>query len=126
MSSSTLSVRMLAGGILAGLMWAAPAVAQKAAAPDFSSNQTGWVGIGGGGPGFVAVPGHLPPVANDPAHPFVPNGTRAQPTYRIADLTNPNLKPWVKEHMKKDIAEVLAGKIAFFMCSYTHGLRFGL
>jgi hypothetical protein len=25
----------------------------------------------------------------------VPNGTGKQPTYRIADLTNPNLKPWV-------------------------------
>jgi hypothetical protein len=55
----------------------------------------------------------LPPVANDPAHPFVPNGTRAQPTYRIADLSNPNLKPSVKERMKKDNDEVLAGKIAF-------------
>ena len=29
------------------------------------------------------------------------------------DLTNPNLKPWVKEVMKKDNDEVLAGKIAF-------------
>ena len=36
-----------------------------------------------------------------------------QPTYRIADLSNPNLKPWVKERMKKDNDEVLAGKIAF-------------
>jgi transposase InsO family protein len=36
-----------------------------------------------------------------------------QPTYRIADLTNPNLKPWVKEIMNKDNDEVLAGKIAF-------------
>jgi hypothetical protein len=49
----------------------------------------------------------------DPAHPYVPNGTGAQPTYRIAHLTNPNLKPWVKERMKKDNDEVLAGKIAF-------------
>jgi hypothetical protein len=52
-------------------------------------------------------------VANDPAHPFVPNGGGGQPTYRIADLSNPNLKPWVKERMKKDNDEVLAGKIAF-------------
>jgi hypothetical protein len=113
MSTSTLSVRLLTVSILAGLAWAAPAVAQTAAPPDFSSNQTGWLGVGGAGPGFVAVPGHLPPVSTDPAHPFVPNGTKAQPTYRIADLTNPNLKPWVKEHMKKDIDEVLAGKVAF-------------
>ena len=118
MSSFTLRERVLAGSILASLLWAAPiapAVAQqKAAPPDFSSDRTvGWVGLAGNGPGFAPVPGHLPPVADDPAHPFVPNGVGRQPTYRIADLTNPNLKPWVKEHMKKDNDEVLAGKIAF-------------
>jgi hypothetical protein len=98
------------------LIWATvtvPALAQQnAPVPDFSSNQTGWVGTGAGG-NFTAVPGLLPPVTNDPAHPYVPNGTAAQPTYRIADLSNPNLKPWVKERMKKDNDEVLAGKIAF-------------
>jgi hypothetical protein len=100
--------------MLAGLP-TAPAVAQqKPAPPDFSWNdQVGWLGVGGAGPGFTAVAGRLPPVANDPAHPFVPNGTAKQPTFRIADLTNPNLKPWVKEHMKKDNDEVLAGKVAF-------------
>src|SRR5712691_12123040 len=79
MSSFTLRERVLAGSILAALMWAAPtapAVAQqKAAPPDFSwNNQIGWVGVGGGGPSFLAVPGRLSPVADDPAHPFVPNG----------------------------------------------------
>ena len=64
-------------------------------------------------PTFDAVPGTVPPVTYDPAHPFVNNGTGRQSTYRIADLTNPNLKPWVKDHMKKDNDEVLAGKIAF-------------
>jgi len=117
MSSFTLSARLLAGSILAGLMGTAPtapAIAQQTAAPpDFSSNQVGWVGLNGGGPGFSPVPGRVPPVTNDPAHPFVPNGVGKQPTYRIADLTNPNLKPWVKAHMKKDNDEVLAGKIAF-------------
>src|SRR6202035_1870781 len=49
----------------------------------------------------------------DPAHPFVPNGTGKQPTYRVADLSNPNLKQWAKDIMKKDNDEVLAGKIAF-------------
>src|SRR5712671_5626437 len=36
-----------------------------------------------------------------------------QPTYRMGDLSNPNLKPWVKEWMKKDNDEVLAGKIGY-------------
>ena len=35
------------------------------------------------------------------------------PTYRIADLTNPILRPWVVEQMKRDNDEVLAGKIPF-------------
>jgi len=99
------------------MMAAAPlaqAVAQqKAAPPDFSSDNVGWVGLNGGGPFYEPVPGRIPPVAQDPAHPFVPNGVGRQPTFRIADLTNPNLKPWVKERMKKDNDEVLAGKIAF-------------
>jgi hypothetical protein len=43
----------------------------------------------------------------------VPNNVGRQPTYRIADLTHPSLKPWVKERMKKDNDEVLAGKIGF-------------
>jgi hypothetical protein len=116
MRTFALREKLLVGGVLTVVspaLTASVMAQQKAAPPDFSSNQVGWIGVGGGGPGFVAVPGHLPPVANDPAHPFVPNGTRAQPTYRIADLSNPNLKPWVKERMKKDNDEVLAGQIAF-------------
>jgi len=117
MSSFTWSAGYFAGTVLAALVGAAataPAVAQqKAALPDFSSDQVGWLGVNGGGPGFEPVPGRVPPVSSDPAHPFVPNGSGRQPTYRIADLTNPNLKPWVKEHMKKDNEEVLAGKVAF-------------
>jgi hypothetical protein len=117
MASLTSREGFIAAAMLASVAWAAasvPAVAQqKAAPPDFSSNQVGWVGVGGGGPSFAAVPGRLAPVTNDPAHPFVPNGAGGQPTFRIADLSNPNLKPWVKERMKKDNDEVLAGKVAF-------------
>jgi hypothetical protein len=91
------------------------AVRQKEAPPDFSSSQFGWVGVGGGfgigGAVASPVPAQLPPLADDPAHRFIANCTKAQPTYRIADLSNPNLKPWVKEHMAKDNAQVLAWKI---------------
>lgn len=89
------------------------AAQQNARPPDFSSNFTGWVGMGGGGPSYETVPGTIPPVDTDPAHPFVANG-RGQPTFRIADLTNPNLMPWVKQHMKQDIDEILAGKKSAF------------
>jgi hypothetical protein len=78
------------------------------------TDYAGWVGLNGGGPFFESIPRVDPgPVTQDPAHPFVPNGVGKQPTYRIADLTNPNLKPWAKEHMKKENDEVLAGKVAF-------------
>ena len=117
MSSFTLRANPLVGSILMGAIAAAPiapAVAQqKAVPPDFSSNNVGWVGLNGGGPFFEPVPGHSPPVTQDRAHPFVPNGVGGQPTFRIADLGDPNLKPWVKEHMKKDNDEVLTGKVAF-------------
>src|ERR1044071_6191183 len=101
--------------------WAAPALAQEQAAPPVASppafsppvfswdHTIGWVGMGE----FRPVPGKVPPVTNDPKHPYVPNNRGRQPTYRIADLSNPNLKPWVKEVMKKDNDEVLAGKLAF-------------
>ena len=116
MSSFVSREKLIATIICVGAMAGAPiapAVAQQEAPPDFSSNNVGWVGLNGGGPFFEPVPGRLPPVTRDPAHPFVPNGVGGQPTYRIADLSNPNLKPWVKEHMKKDNDEVLAGKVAF-------------
>src|SRR5215468_11682891 len=115
MYAFTMREGVLAGGILASLIWAmpsAPAIAEQQAAPaDFSSNQAGWISIGGD---LIEAPGaRVSIVRTDPAHPYVPNGTGAQPTYRIADLSNPNLKPWVKERMQKDNDEVRAGKIAF-------------
>ena len=94
---------------------AAPAAAaEQTAVPDFSSNLAGWVGLNGGGPFYEPVAGRVPPVTSDPAHPFIPNGAARQPTFRIADLSNPNLKPWVKERMRKDIDELLAGKKSAF------------
>jgi hypothetical protein len=95
---------------IACMALAAPAAAQtRAALPDFSSNSVGWVTQGD----IVAAPGSAPIVTQDPAHSYVPNNVGRQPTYRIGDVSNPNLKPWVKERMKKDNDEVLAGKIAF-------------
>ena len=93
MDAST--ARFLAGSMLAGFVFAAPApevaaqqlAAQKPFTPDFSSNQTGWVAVGE----LTGLPGGPPLLRQDPAHPFVPNNTGRQPTYRVADLTNPNL-----------------------------------
>jgi hypothetical protein len=118
MFASTSTTRWLAGGVLTGLICAALtgslAAQEKAAPPDFSSNQTGWLTFA---VEFKPVPGGPSPVRNDPAHPRVSNAEAArtgkQPTFLIADINNPNLKPWVKERLKKDNEEVLAGKIAY-------------
>jgi hypothetical protein len=93
------------------------AAQQRTAPPDFSSNFAGWVGLNGGGPFYEPVPGapkDLSPIVSDPAHPFTPNGSGGQSTYRIPDLSNSNLMPWVKEQMKKDTDEILTGKKAAF------------
>ncbi len=109
--------RVLAGSVLLSIAApTAPGMAQQnARLPDFSSNLAGWVGLNGGGPYFEADPGRQPgPVVSDPDYPFVPNGVGRQPTFRIPDLSNPNLMPWAKEVMRKDMAEILSGKKSAF------------
>src|SRR6516165_2020175 len=113
MSALSVSRSLLAGTILTGFAWMAlvgqVAAEAGAAPPDCSSSQAGWIGFGD----IVAAPGSPPIVSQDPAHVYVPNNVGRQPTYRMGDISNPNLKPWVKARMKKDNDEVLAGKIAF-------------
>jgi hypothetical protein len=57
------------------------------------------------------------PVTSDPAHPYVSNfeaaRTGAQANWRVADLNNPNLKPWVIEALRQANADSLAGKAMF-------------
>ena len=124
MSKCTSSVDLFAGGILTALVCVALTVGaiaqQKASPPDFSSNGAGWLHFN---TEFSIVPGGTSPLHNDPAHPHVSNQDRArtgqQPNYYLADLSNAAiLKPWVVERMKKDNAEVLAGKFAFTPSSY--------
>src|SRR5713101_8431879 len=112
------TAKLLAAGVLAGFAYAAltagTVAQQKASPPDFSSGNAGWLTFN---VDFSIVPGGTSPIRNDPAHPRVSNqeasATGKQPNYFIADLShNTILKPWVVERMKKDNAEVLAGKIA--------------
>lgn len=53
------------------------------------------------------------PVMSPKDRPYVPNGDGRQPTYRIADTSNPILKPWAIAEMEKANAEVRAGKVPF-------------
>jgi hypothetical protein len=92
----------------------APVAEEGAAIPDFSSHDMAWV-FGTGD--FVAIPGELGPTRNDPAHAYVSNNdfraTGKQPTFRVADLTNPNIKPWAKEIMKRENDKALSGGMPF-------------
>src|SRR5258708_7249929 len=92
-----------------------PALGAEGAAPipNFAPDRTtAWTLNRPAHDDFLPPPSGPGPVLSDKAHPYVPNG-QGQPTYRVADLTNPILKPWVIERMRKANEEVLAGKIPF-------------
>jgi hypothetical protein len=115
---TSLKRQMLTLGLLTGLAGTAPVQQAMAASapPVFSPTaQTAWVGIGIGA--FSPVPGSPTPIGQDPAHRYISNDvsgvTGQQPTQRISDIGNPNLKQWAKDVMKKDNDEVLGGKFAF-------------
>jgi hypothetical protein len=101
--------------VTAAILPAVSAEGAKDAIPNFNPDgETGWAADRPASGDFLphdrsAGPG---PVESDPAHPYTPNG-QGQPTYRIADLTNPILQPWVVAQMKKTNDDVLAGKVPF-------------
>jgi hypothetical protein len=95
--------------------------------PDFSSNGVSWSG-------YVARPTPTEahgrtfndytspasgpgPVTDDPGHPFVNNEvsriTGKQPTFRVANLNDPNLKPWVIEALREANERALSGAAAY-------------
>lgn len=83
-----------------------------ASPPNFSPNPSvGWVVVLGGLKPPLSGAG---PVADDPAHPTINNNefrlTGKQPTFPVADLSNPILQPWVKEALRKHNEQILAGK----------------
>ena len=84
--------------------------ADDAAIPDFQTGNMGWIAMS---PDLIPPATGPKPVTFDPAHRYVPNGRGEQATFRIADTTNPILKSWAAERMKKDNTDVLGGKIAF-------------
>jgi len=103
---SNIAFKYLWGNVAASAVFVGVALAQNATPPDFSADNTGWVSIG---TDYVAVPGGPKPVTFDPAHRYVPNGSGEQPTFRVADLNNPNLTPFAKEGLKQANDMVLKG-----------------
>jgi hypothetical protein len=107
---------LVAAVALAGLAVAAPKLAaeQGGPRPDFSSSDVAWVF---GNADFTAIPGGPSPTRNDPAHPYVTNNafraTGAQPSFRIADLNNPNIRPWARAVMKRENDKALSGGMPY-------------
>jgi len=114
-----------AGSALAGLLalslmsGSADAASAVAAIPNFApDDHTSWFPDRPDGDNFLQPESGPGPVVSRPGYPYVPNGDETDfaatnPTYRVADLTNPILQPWVVEQMERDNDEVIAGKIPF-------------
>ena len=107
--SQRLLVALMAGLLVGAASTAQAQVATKAP-PDFSAGNAGWVTIG---TDWIALPGSPPPVTFDPAHPYVGNNTGKQPTFRVADINNPNLTQFAKDALRKANDEVLRGKAMY-------------
>jgi hypothetical protein len=109
-----------AAALVAGLATGAACHAARAAEasgatiPNFApDSSTGWIPDRPTGDDFLPPSSGPGPVMSEKDHPYVPNGRGRQPTYRIADLSNPILRPWAVERMKKANDEVLAGKVPY-------------
>ncbi len=86
------------------------AQAAQAPVPNFSSVDLPWMN---GGAGFLPPPAGPGPITTDKAHPVMarnPNnrGEVVEAPLRLADLSNPNLKPWVVDRLKQANEELLA------------------
>jgi len=63
---------------------------------------------------FIPPPSGPGPIVSDPAHPYVsfyrfPRNPK--PSFRVADLSNPILQPWAREHLRKVNERSLSGKV---------------
>jgi len=83
----------------------------ETAIPQLESSTVGWSKVADDFQPPASGPG---PVTYEKDHPYVPNNDRGrQVTFRIADLTNPILKPWAIEKMREQNELAAAGKRAY-------------
>src|SRR5258708_12382721 len=84
------------------------AAPNNAAIPNFAPDaNTSWIPDRPTGDEFLPPLSGLGPVRSAKDHPYIPNG-QGQPTYRIADLTNPNLNPSLIERPNTSHHRVLS------------------
>jgi hypothetical protein len=79
--------------------------------PQLESSTVGWSKVADDFQPPASGPG---PVTYEKDHPYVPNNDQGrQVTFRIADLTNPILKPWTIEKMREQNELAATGKRAY-------------
>jgi len=101
---------MLLVGILGPALHPGLGSAQPAGpVPALASTDFGWLAD----TEFLPPTSGPGPVTFDKAHPYIRNNTVGQPSFRIGDVSNPILMPWVAERMRRDNEDVLKGKFAF-------------
>ena len=120
--------QLLSGGAIVALLFAGAALGQnnflddgnvaalktKVSIRDLAPDtMTSWVPDRPTGDDFLPPQSGPGPIMSPKDRPYVPNGNGNQPTYRIADTSNPILKPWAKEQMEKANADVRAGKVPY-------------
>jgi hypothetical protein len=101
---------IFAGTVSAGAAALAQQTARSDGVPKLGYSEFGWFPASDDFQSPASGPG---PVVSDPAHPYYSNQSGRQPTDRVADITNPILKPWVVERLRKSNAETLSGKIPY-------------
>jgi hypothetical protein len=106
-------IRSIAAVLVAWSLPLAPAYAadEKTGIPQLESAGVGWSKISDDFQPPASGPG---PVTYDKRYPYVPNNNEGrQVTFRIADVTNPILKPWAIEKMREQNELAAAGKRAY-------------
>jgi hypothetical protein len=98
--------KLLLAGLFAGICVGVAFAQTPPPRFDLSSGNAGWISEG---TEWLAVPEGPQPVTFDPKFPYVPNNTGKQPTFRVADLSNPNLTDFAKAELKKSNDMVHSG-----------------
>jgi hypothetical protein len=121
---SKLQNRMtMAGALMAVAAFLPVSAAENTAVPNFGMDaKVGWIaGVQGSdepiGDDFLPPESGPGPVVSDKDHPYIDNAyatrTGKQPSFHVADLSNPMLRPWVREELRKVNRRVLAGEAVF-------------
>jgi len=97
------------------LLTAVPASTQEPRQiPSFDFENVGWIGIGNE---LEPPPNGPGPVTADPEHPYISNAeaarTGAAANFRVADLNNPILQPWVVDFLREQNEIALSGAATF-------------